>query len=209
MQFLDHLLKNFFVRDIIFLLGGSIFLYAIIENTNLFPVEIDTISGIRIFLFLGFAYILGYVIQEVTAVTPFTTTKVPITYCNIVIKIHKCIHKEDVPSDLNKDNMNIAKNYIDLNKDNEHIRLERERIILFKNIGMTIGPSLIYSALFYSYQIVFCNYENIKLGLTLMMLGIVLIILGWVKTVRLALFLNTVYGTMDENQIQKYIRRKS
>lgn len=207
MQFLDHLLKNFFVRDIIFLLGGSIFLYAIIENTNLFPVEIDSISGIRIFLFLGFAYILGYMIQEVTAIFRITTIKTRNTKCKLIHLVHKCIHYEMPKVDFDESKLETAKNYIDFEKDNEHLRVERERIILFKNIGTTLGPSLLYSAIIYLTTNYINNSEVLTLGLFLGFLGITLMILGRVKTLRLAYFLEMVYNTMDANLIQKYKRK--
>lgn len=215
MQFLDHLLKNLIVRDLIFLFGGSIFLVALIDSTQIFPMEIETISGLRIFLFLGFAYIIGYVIQEVTAIFPITTTKIPLKYGGFIVWLHNKIHRIDkennndanqLTSEYKFDNnkLNSAKNFIELEKNNEHLRLERERIILFKNLGMTIGPSLIYTSFIYFFSICFYSSNKLVLAISLMILGIVLIFLAWIKTIRLAMFLTRVYDSMDQNETEKY-----
>ena len=204
MQFLEHLLKNLVVRDLIFLFGGSTFLYSLLDKTRIFRINLNTVSGIEIFLFLGFAYVVGYVIQEATTILRITTTKVPIKYCWLVRIIHNCIHREKGLPDFVDNELKSAKKFINFEKDNEHLRLERERIILFKNIGMTLGPTMIYTSFIYFYSTYFLGGNQCDLAISLLVFGIILILLGWVKTVRLAFFLNDVWDSMTADEQEKY-----
>jgi len=207
-------LKNFIVRDIIYIIGGA---SVILSYLYLFD-KISIIEKCSTFGYLyiaGIGYAIGYCIQDIFSVFGLTTTEYYFEVPYHIKQIYEHFARQpwkDVP----KFGMNEV---IQINeKAHEDNKYELQRIISLMQVGTTMGPCAILSGL-----LLYCKFpfiflespygfsltglkvilENLlfvwALAGVVILIGILLILLGWLKAAQQMKFTYDLYLKYCEN----------
>ena len=207
-------LKNFIVRDIIYIIGGA---SVILSFLYLFD-KISIIEKCSTFIYLyiaGIAYAIGYCIQDISTLFNFVTTTYYFKVPSYLQRLYKRFTRQpwkDVP----KFGMNEV---IQINeKAHEDNKYELQRIISLMQVGTTMGPCAILSGLLLYCKLPFiflessygCSLTGLKVILenllfvwalagVVILIGILLILLGWLKAAQQMKFTYDLYLKYCEN----------
>jgi len=211
-------LKNFIVRDIIYIIGGA---SVIITFLYLFG-KIDTIrkeTPTVIYLFIaGISYVIGYCIQELFSFLHIVTTASYFKPCAVQKWLYHCLTlskwKEIA---LNENQLDEAELLIQ-EKACTDTKADRERIISLMMVGTTMGPCTFVSGILLVIGAIAINLNfccrptrvtvntcfDLKLGITFLLASLLLIILGWIKGMQLMKNTEQLYNRLRENQLPEY-----
>src|SRR2546425_8762342 len=192
-------INQFIYRDLVYVFGGGlVLLSAFYASTRFSFHELKDIPTPIYILAAGFAYVLGYMLQDLFSVLQVVTT----TYRFEPWPILKCIYErfehqpwpwESVPQ------FDPAAAFRKIsNAGSEHERKEVERIISLMVVGTTMGPCCLISVV--PLLIRLCRdrtswFFDASLVATLLVASVTLIGLGWLKAAQL---MRHVYELYDE-----------
>jgi len=138
-------LKNFIVRDMVYIIGGTCVMLSFL---NLFCKIDDVLSKethIAIYLFLaGIAYATGYCVQDTASWMKIVTTANVKNPPKFIESLYKRFTGEDKWENANQ---NRSAELIIQETACQDVKVDRERIISLMQVGTTIGPCSILSAL--------------------------------------------------------------
>jgi len=193
-------LKNFIVRDIIYIIGGSSvivsFLY-LFNKTDAFGKEIHTAIYL---LVAGLAYMIGYCIQETASWIRIVTTASffepwPILtwfYCRFLHRKWEPIFSDIAEGEYRRNNILERLDQAELiikEEASEDNKAERDRIISLMHMGTTMGPcSLVSCILLLIKAIIDINCSlgfNITILVSVLIIGGLMIVLAWIKALQL------------------------
>ena len=175
-------LGKFLGRDFMYVIGGASFLLSAFfavgyKFSNDFELMNKPIVSI---LALGFAYVAGYINQEVVCLTPLLTTSI-VHPCRLLRWFYKKFTRsefKDLPD------IEYTSERIRLSKCFEEERLEDlERIITLKHIGSAVGSNwLLASAiLFIRYFAKRDQYLILVIAIYFLVAALSLILIAWIK----------------------------
>jgi hypothetical protein len=138
-------LKNFIVRDIIYITGGACvmlsFLHLFYKINDVFSKD----THIAIYLLLaGIAYAIGYCIQDTASWIKIVTTANVKNPPKFIESLYKRFTGEDKWENAKQDN---NAELIIQERSCQDVKVDRERIISLMQVGTTIGPCSIVSGL--------------------------------------------------------------
>jgi len=187
---MNELIKSinyFLYRDFFFILSGSIELLSVymvfsekIElKENLFPPVFGNIAPFIISIFfLGIAYVIGYLTQEVFKLF-LTSSKPQNKYRRIVRWAYKRITHNESKEEYLLDDIEEAKMLIYKESDESGMtnKIRYERLISLKQVGTAVGSGFIISG----FILLYAPVISIWVSPILIILGLLLILFGWVK----------------------------
>jgi hypothetical protein len=190
-------ITHFFYRDFFFILSGSTelaSLYTILKKFGLVQTieDIPKLFGIAtpyivLVYFMGLAYVLGYLTQELFNLTPLSTSNPKVKFSRFVRWVYKQSAHQDAEDEYSLDKIEKAKKLIYKESDNIGMnnKTRLERFASLKQIGTAVGSGFCVSSIILFISIILkalsCDY--LFLPITLLVFGVALIILGWVKLI--------------------------
>jgi len=150
---MDELVKavrHFIMRDVIFVLGGSVILISFVYLFHALghaTPDLEKIPNVLYLLGAGFAYFIGYVIQDLFCLTPLLTVNYPEPNRLIRFLYHQ--HERKPWEPIKDDDFDrLDAQLLILGTGNEYLRANLERIISLKQIGTTMVPCCLVSDVF-------------------------------------------------------------
>ncbi len=144
-------LKNFIVRDIIYIIGGSIVILSFVHlhgRINLLLKYADDDHTAICLLLVGLSYALGYCIQDTASWTRIVTTgRVDNPPKLIRVLYNRFLSTRWRNCSIQKKQYTQAEMCI-LERAPQDVKADRERIIWLMLVGTTIGPCAIISGMF-------------------------------------------------------------
>lgn len=148
-------IKQFIYRDVLFILGGS----SVLSTALYFLIDLDpkclafkdilTTKGIPTAVYIlgaGFAFVVGYAVQDFFSVVGLVTTADRFSPNCLV----KCMYERFVRTDWQDlpefDPEDVTRKIDTIKCEQARVRLER--IIALMQIGTTVGPCFLVSAVF-------------------------------------------------------------
>ncbi|HCO95357.1 MAG TPA: hypothetical protein DIU00_15645 [Phycisphaerales bacterium] len=211
-------LKNFVVRDIIYIIGGSSvivsFLY-LFNKTDIHGKEIHTAIYI---LIAGLAYIIGYCIQDTASwIHIVTTASFFKPWRSLIWFYERFLHRKWKPifSDIEgEDRRNKILERLDqaeliiqekVSLDN---KTERERIISLMHMGTTMGPCSFVSGILLLIKAFVdgnCTFRfNITLAVSVLIISGLMIVLAWIKALELMKNTEGLYNSYKNHRFREY-----
>ncbi|MEW5735130.1 MAG: hypothetical protein AB1921_09765 [Thermodesulfobacteriota bacterium] len=192
MSDLIKLLKHFFTRDIIYILGGS---SIIISSLYVFKrLPYDKVNSYYALAAIGFAYIIGYAVQDGLSLVGVITT-IPVTNpkSKCLLSLYKRFTNVTFPKKIEL-NTDIAIDRIIINEVEQEIG-EYQRIITLKTLGTSAGPCIFISGIIIMLGVMFkkggwSDDFDLLLSIFSILIGFTLFILGWIKGMQQAEYLN-------------------
>jgi amino acid transporter len=211
-NFLDNHYQ-LFVRDIIYIIGGSSLLLTLLYFFDNLQASIEKLSRIdritRLFitmLFVGFSYVIGYMVQDTSSIIGIVTTgsitKEDTDDWIVREYIYERFTREEIQQSLLlsekdqklqanvQDGMESSRLKFEKNA-NRSERIFLHRVIALMQVGTTIGPCWLLCGFIFLLKYLSLSKENKKskkfykiIGIFLLIAGIILIELGWIKCVQ-------------------------
>lgn len=182
-------LKNFIIRDIIYIIGGASvilsFLY-LLGKTNIIS---DPTSKVAYLYIAGISYVVGYCVQDTASWLGIVTTASHFTPCRIQKWFYRRFtHSPWQGIPLTRNELNQAELIIQERACADN-KAGRERLISLLQVGTTIGPcGLVAGILLLIKTFIDANRAsafNIILAGSVLLTSALLIILAWIKTLQL------------------------
>jgi hypothetical protein len=176
--------QRFIYRDLAFVLGGASVVVSFLYSFGKLPLAPD---GLTIALGLGVAYVLGYVIQDLATLCHLVRTKVAVPPARIGKGLYWLYERKSIAfKEVDSEVFEKAKKDL-LLKAPESVWADHERVESLKQVGTTLGPSLMISGamLLSRPWLATRNFET-TLGVIVLGLGVALVLLGWLKVTQQA-----------------------
>ncbi len=212
-------LKNFVVRDIIYIIGGSSvivsFLY-LFNKTDMLGKETHTAIYL---LVAGLAYIIGYCIQDTASwIRIVTTASFFEPWPSLIWFYRRFLHREWVPIFPDIVDAEERRNEIFERLDKAELiiqektsvdnKAERDRIISLMHMGTTMGPcSLVSGILLFIKAFIDRNYTfrfNITLTVSVLIISGLMIVLAWIKALQLMKNTEYLYNSYINRRFLEY-----
>lgn len=182
-------LKNFIVRDIIYIIGGVSVILSFLYLFNRIDIIVkETHTAIYLFI-AGIAYVIGYCLQDTFSLFGIVTTASYFKPCRLQKWLYKRLERKDNWKDIPKFDPIEADIKIDYAKDYPDSKAFRERITALMQIGTTMGPCGIVSGLLLVIKAFIntkCHFSfNITLAGVVSIISLLLILVGWIKAIQL------------------------
>ena len=190
--------KQFIYRDILFILGGAsvILSWLYLFDSPLLPRGWKFDANIPVPFYLigaGFAYVLGYVVQDFFSIFRITTTAHRFTpWCILQWIYQRFEHRpwRAIPE------LDPATALFTIDtRAGEHVVARHDRIVALMQIGTTVGPCWVVAGVpliirAYTFQ---WEAKVTALAAAVVLSGGILIILGWLKAAQRVRFLYEAY----------------
>lgn len=183
-SFMDNVFKafeKFLLRDLSFLLGGSVVLASVMYICNKLPNK-DTPS-FKYFILAGVSYAVGYSIQELFTLPHIVRTKADLPTCWLGRFLYCCFYS--CPEEwFNPRNEYLPAKLWLYTRAPQRFRDDHERTESLKQVGTTLGPCFLLAgvALLVKARV---KYECV-VSLGLIFAGCFLVLLGWLKVTQQA-----------------------
>ncbi len=195
MEALINALGKFLMRDLSFIVGGSAIILSflfVFEKPNL--EELSKLSIVLYFVGAGFAYAVGYSVQEVFTLLGLVRTKAGVSpnwFCRV---LYRLFERRPVEFPV-VDRIEYDKAKLWLFKDApKRFQDDHERTESLKQVGTTLGPCLIVSAIIlFGKRWLHTDQDPFAKALVYgaLLLGVILCSLGWLKVTQQAQYLLT------------------
>lgn len=207
-------LKNFIVRDIIYIIGGSSVILSFLYLSGKMCI-ITGEKSVFFYLFIaGISYVIGYCIQELFSLMHIVTTASYFDPWRILKKLYHCLtHRGWKDIKLTDDELDKA-NIVIQERAYQDIKADRERIISLMMVGTTIGPCGLISGILLLIKAVdtISNFPflttvsnlDLKLAIAVILISILLIILGWIKGLQLMKNTEGLYDFYKNRKFREY-----
>lgn len=186
MNNIAQVIRYFIYRDLIFILSGS----TIIVSTFYFYEKLELISrGLSIvflFYFIGFSYIIGYVVQDIFGLLKINPVRAYLKAPpSIVKRLYRWFEGEDWlhPNVEDEDIKNIQIEMYNAGEEWDRSKAFLERILVLKQISTAMFPSFLISSLIIGlHAITTKSNMDFILSMLFLFLSFLLLILGWIKS---------------------------
>lgn len=196
-------LQKFLMRDLTFIIGGSVVLLSFLGAFNRLPKETTPTTW---YLFgAGLAYAVGYAVQESFVLLHVVRTKAGVAPGQFAQFMYHCFERQPViKATYSTADYEKAKKVF-LTRAPERRQADHERTESLKQVGNTIGPCLLIAGSIaacgpsLSCQIGFRPAAAVAAGV----LGVVLICCGWLKVTQQAQYIFQVEDTYGSDATLK------
>jgi len=187
-------IKNFIVRDIIYIIGGTSVIVSFLYLHGQLKMIISTNTQTAVYFFVaGLSYPIGYCIQEIASITRIVTTASYFDPWPILTRVYRRFTHEPWKDPYKK--LGERENIVNKVKEDE-LRIQRyaserqmaeiERTISFMQLGTTLGPcGIVSSALILIRAICRNCCFDMWLFRTTLIISVFLITMGWLKALQL------------------------
>lgn len=203
MNELVRALKDFIIRDIIYIIGGVSVIISFLYACGKVCIIKENSSTAFYLYFAGISYVIGWLIQEVFSIVHAVTTSMSYRpkWC-IIKQLYRCYMRDGCPEVKQFDQVEYS---ILINqKGSEKNNAELERIVGFMQIGTTIGPcALVVGIILLAHKLSpTCTNpplpELFSIGIIIM--GIILMLLARIKVLQLVEFTYQLYTYLNSLQ---------
>ncbi len=176
-------LRRFIARDVIFIVGGSAVVLSFCYAFD--HLWILDMPRPLYFVAAGFAYVVGYVVQDLACLSGLVTTAHFFKPGGTLKRIYRVYTRHDwteiAPFDGEAAWLRLeraaAKGEV---PEASFVRLER--VVALRQVGTTLGPCCLLSSVFLLYRgFKFLDPFDMALAVGVLVLGLVLIALAWLK----------------------------
>ncbi len=181
---MDELVKafhKFLMRDLSYITGGSAVILSFLYIFNLYPNES---APTYLYVFgVAIAYVVGYAIQDALGLLHIIRMKAG-HRVNCLGCLMYMLYDRKAPETFDDAEYKSGKNWLYTSSTAPRYKDDHERIEGLKQVGFTVGPCLIISAILLGIQrpCVIKNdtfYHDLRIALWA--IGVVLYLLGWLK----------------------------
>jgi len=191
---------KFFFRDVMYVLGGSTIIISSLYVYGKFSFEKE--PSITLYaLVLGFAYAIGYAIQDIFTLPNIIRTKANLSPNTFMKRIYNWFEREEIPfPELNNKQYEDAKTWLYEKNEVSRFQDDHERIEALKHVGTTLGPCFTLSGLILLFLPLLKKFVcfDIIVILAALFFGISLIVLGWLKVTQQAQYLLKIEGVKKD-----------
>ncbi len=199
------MVKRFIWRDLIYFLGGLCVAFSFMvmvesENPNMIFDDITKAGFMAQLLFIGLCYVLGYCVQDTCSWIGLVTTAYNTQPSRFTRWLYKRFERRDwgLPQERSaqetdtdwknriRAELDKADSFICKWEDSDPRRHEHERIIGFMQIGTTIGPCLIVSAILLT--IGGGGWDALRFTFPVSVVGVLLVLLSRIKVLQYTRF---------------------
>lgn len=190
MSELINALRQFLLRDIIFILGGSSVILSVFYSFH--PSGIPDIPTPYYFLAAGVAYGVGYAVQDLSCILGLVTTAHYFEPCKLVKWLYYRYERSKWQQPTRFDPHTI---WIMIEQcASEETKGRLERIVVLKMMGTTMGPCAIFSAVLLFVRWYRGKYPeaatfDLTLAIFAFVLGLGLVCLAWLKAAQQVYFM--------------------
>jgi len=203
-------LKNFIVRDIIYIIGGTSVMLSFLYLFNKTSIITNPASKVTYLYIAGLAYVIGYCMQEAFSFLHIVTTANYLQPWFLLRWLYRCLVREkwvDIFPDITKGPQRRQEACSRLREADVTINEKastdnsafRERITALMMIGTTMGPCFLVSgtlllikAVEIDFSFCYCPISftvktcfDLRLSIVLLLTSLLLIILSWIKAMQL------------------------
>ena len=189
MQYIIKAFTKFFFRDVMFVLGGSAIILSFLYVYDRLPSKEPSIGVYA--LAVGFAYALGYAVQDIFTLFRVVRAKAGVPPNSFAKFLYWLFERRKVEfPNFKNDQYENAKYWL-YTDGPQRFRDDHERTESLKQIGTTLGPCVALSGLLLLLLPLLKKYMcfDIVVTLAVLLLGISLFSLGWLKVTQQAQYL--------------------
>lgn len=204
MDNIAQVIRYFIYRDLIFILSGSTVIISAFYLYEKLELISEKLSLIYIFYFIGFSYIIGYIIQDIFGLLKINPVRAYLRPPPSIVKrlyrwfegenwSHQNIEKNDIK--------NIQIEMYNASEEWDRSKAFLERIFVLKQISTAMFPSfLISSSIIGMHAINTKTNLDYALAILFLFLSFTLLILGWIKSAQETDYILRFYKKWNESQ---------
>lgn len=192
--------RRFIVRDLLYVIGGSLVMFALLSGLHKMP---GPTAQVHEYLFLcGMAYVAGYTVQDTTSMLGITSTRNISRPHRLARWCYERFSGERwAETRVDRSDLLFLVTRVHSRLRLDILMAERERYITLMQMGTTMGPCCVLASLILLSQRFtpapgdFCD---LLLIVPLVIMGVLLTSLGWVKACQLTCFEGRLLAFCEE-----------
>jgi hypothetical protein len=197
---------KFLYRDVVFALGGSTIIIAILYAFQKIPAPGSSIAAYKYIVAAGVSYAIGYAVQDLFSILGLVRTRAavaPNTFCKLLYRWFE--RAPELPhEDFKSEEYDKARHWLYQEDTPQRYRYNHERTESLKQVGTVFGPCFAISGIILLIGYFSCDKNGFDLGISVasFVLGVVLWSLGWLKVTQQAQYLLS-YKQIAESETSK------